>query len=407
MDATVDASEHCVLDDECVSRVCLTEGRCAAPDTVFYVSPVGIAAGKCSSTTPCEINYAKSQVTPDHIAMRLEDGTYRLDLGLVVDAATPTLIVAGGRNAELLRTAAGPVVEVRDGSSLELHGMTFNKGISCTNFSQISVSRVAFGNSSNEILPWIDLKTCVSAKITNSELSDSTADGINAESSDIVVSQTKIVRSAGNGLIGTGSHLTISDSTIDSNGALGIDASFRMLDIHRSTISFNHAGGIRGTGGNYNISNNFIFRNGNDTDSTFGGLNIQTTSTGNRIIHNTITRNDSDPLANPLRAGGFFCMGATGSFFNNLIVNNFAGSATQPNAQTGGTCDLTGSQIINDDLMSRFASANSPPYNYHLGSSASSAVNAGVNGPDPETQDFDGEPRNDGAPDVGADELKP
>jgi hypothetical protein len=43
--------------------------------------------------------------------------------------------------------------------------------------------------------------------------------------------------------------------------------------------------------------------------------------------------------------------------------------------------------------------------NYHLADSASPAV--GVGTPGAVTEDFDGEPRNDGSPDVGADEFVP
>jgi len=110
-------------------------------------------------------------------------------------------------------------------------------------------------------------------------------------------------------------------------------------------------------------------------------------------------------LASPLYAGGLFCRG-DGDFNNNLIANNFAGSATQPNAQVGGTCDLAGSLIANADTTFRFVSAGMQPFDYHLATQASAAVNAGVIGPSPETVDFDGDPRSDGAPDVGADEFK-
>lgn len=50
------------------------------------------------------------------------------------------------------------------------------------------------------------------------------------------------------------------------------------------------------------------------------------------------------------------------------------------------------------------------PFDYHLASSQSPAVNAGVALNVPVTDDFDGDLRNDGAhgaPDVGADEFRP
>jgi hypothetical protein len=68
---------------------------------------------------------------------------------------------------------------------------------------------------------------------------------------------------------------------------------------------------------------------------------------------------------------------------------------------------LTGSQISNSDDVAHFKRPIMEPYDYHLADSASSALNAGMIGPAPETEDFDGDARSDGHPDVGADELRP
>ena len=299
------------------------------------------------------------------------------------------------------------MLEASDGGALTVRGISLDKQVVCSNFGHINVTRVAFANPGIEHTPWITLSMCSTASVTDSDLADSPADGIRAEfGGDLAVTGSTISRSIANGISSMGQHVIINRSTVTDSGDLGVRASVQMLAIHRSTILSNHGGGISGTGGIFDITNNFIARNGNDNTGEFGGLRLDTTLPGNRVIHNTIDRNDSNPTANPLYAGGFFCRGG-GVFANNLIVNNFAGSATQPNAQTGGTCDLAGSLISAADNAYHFVSSGALPFNYHLADRTSQAVNAGMIVVAGEPEDFDGEPRNDGAPDVGADELKP
>lgn len=404
---TGDDSTHCKLDDECDTHVCEPNGNCALAQDVLYVNPAGISAGTCTLTAPCEFYYATTQVTPQHSILRLNNGTYNIDSGLIAGLTVGDVTMVGSRSAILQRATSGPVLEARNGATLTVRGVSLRGSISCSNFAHLNLSNVSFDNASNDQSPWLNLGNCSVATISDSILLASPSDGILATSGgDLTLTNTKISGSVSNGVNSMGQHLTIIGSTISDNGDLGVRAVVQVLSIHKSTILSNHGGGVSGTSGLFDITNNFICRNGNDTNGEFGGLRLDTTLPGNRVIHNTINRNDSNPLTNPLYAGGFFCRGG-GSYINNLIVNNFAGSATQPNAQTSGTCDLTGSQIANDDVSAHFVSSLTFPFNYHLADAGSSAVNAGIAGPAPETEDFDGEARSDGHPDVGADEFKP
>jgi hypothetical protein len=405
--ALVDGGNRCVLDDECDSHVCRPDGACAVTSDVLYVDPAGTSAGECTPTSRCEFYYATSKVTPTRSALHLNNGTYDLTSGLKIGVLVHDLILVGNRNVRVRRSTSGPVLEASDGGALTVRGISLDKQVVCSNFGHINVTRVAFANPGIEHTPWITLSMCSTASVTDSDLADSPADGIRAEfGGDLAVTGSTISRSIANGISSMGQHVIINRSTVTDSGDLGVRASVQMLAIHRSTILSNHGGGISGTGGIFDITNNFIARNGNDNTGEFGGLRLDTTLPGNRVIHNTIDRNDSNPTANPLYAGGFFCRGG-GVFANNLIVNNFAGSATQPNAQTGGTCDLAGSLISAADNAYHFVSSGALPFNYHLADRTSQAVNAGMIVVAGEPEDFDGEPRNDGAPDVGADELKP
>jgi Right handed beta helix region len=153
-----------------------------------------------------------------------------------------------------------------------------------------------------------------------------------ADGGSLTIAESRIAASVGGGVIAlNGSRVSILHSTIEKNLGLAVDARGEGLELHRSIVLENVAGGVSGLGGTYDITNNFICKNGNDETGEFGGLRLDTTLPGNRVEHNTIVSNDSDPGATPSYAGGFFCR-ASGSFANNIIANNFAGSATQPNA---------------------------------------------------------------------------
>ena len=404
---TGDGGTHCKLDDECDTHVCQPNGDCALAQDVLYVDPAGISAGLCTVKAPCEFYYATMQVTPQHAILRLNNGAYNIDSGLIAGVTVSDVTIVGGRGVILQRATSGPVLEARNGATLTVRGVSLRKQISCSNFAHLNLSNASFDNASNDQSPWVTLTNCSTATISGSIFLASPSDGILAMSGgDLTLTNSTISGSAASGINSMGQHLTILGSTISDNGDLGVRATVQVLSIHKSTILSNHGGGISGIGGIFDITNNFVCRNGNDTNGEFGGLRLDTTLPGNRVIHNTIDRNDSNPLANPRYAGGFFCRGG-GSYTNNLIVNNFAGSATQPNAQTGGTCDLTGSLIANDDASSHFVNSLNLPFDYHLADGGSSAVNTGIAGPAPEAEDFDGDPRNDGHPDVGADEFKP
>lgn len=92
---------------------------------------------------------------------------------------------------------------------------------------------------------------------------------------------------------------------------------------------------------------------------------------------------------------------------NNLIANNFRGNEFDASAQKGGTCTFTGSKVLASDSTAHFVSPIAEPFDYHLADAQSEAVNVGILSNSPITEDFDGDARSDGMPDVGADELHP
>ena len=270
----------------------------------------------------------------------------------------------------------------------------------------MSVVGLRFDQEASEIRSWVTSSGC-STSITDSELIESPQHGIAANGGSLTVTGILVEGSSGNGVVCTAATCSISTSRIIGSQLVGIDATPIALQLGRSLLTENVQGGIRAVGGTCDITNNFVFRNGNDADGTFGGMRLEPSAGGNhRIEHNTIVFNDSDPAANPAFAGGLFCKNAVAP--NNLVYNNFAGNNSMPNSQVGGGCNFSGSLISNGDggltNEMHFAAPVAVPFDYHLADALSPAVNAGASGS--VSEDFDGDQRT-GVPDVGADEFGP
>jgi hypothetical protein len=402
VDAAVDSGPgSCALDDECTSGVCREDGTCEAAENILYVAPDGISAGACPESSRCDLVYALSTVTTIVSTIRLANGTYDLASDIVIDQ--PNVSIVGGRSAVLKRSAPGPVINVRGiaGSTnptLTLRGITSNKGVACE-AGTIRLQRALFDNAPSEAIPWIATDDC-DLLVESSELRDSPAAGISGEFSDLEMVDSKISGSTAGGISisytrAGGSGVNIRRSTIELNIDVGIKlfnaASFRL---ERSTIINNRTGGVSSLGSPYDVTNNFIVRNGSQGLPTETG-GIRLTGSG-RVIQNTIAMNQAPPDA-PY-AGGIYCDNGTAA--NNIIAANQRGNEELPFAQNAGNCSYGGSLIATSYMTPVFIDVELGD-NFHI-ASASPAVNAG--GAPQVDVDFDGEPRTDGAADLGADE---
>lgn len=401
-DAGVDAAGSCVLDDECASGVCRSEGACEAAENVLYVAPDGISAGACPADARCDLVYALSKVTPTVSTIRLASGVYDLASDLVIDQNKPDVTIVGGRSAILQRTAPGVVIDVHGVTAgtpiVTLRGMTMNKGLNC-HYAGLRLVRVLLDNAPPEAIPWIATMACT-LTVTDSEFRDSPAAGILGQATDLDMAGTTISGSSGPGVSlsyripGSSAGVKIRRSRIERSVDMGIKVNNTgSFTLERSMIAFNAFGGVTSTGATYDVTNNFIVQNGNQGQSVeIGGLRV--TGSG-RVLHNTIVFNYSPP--DSTYAGGVYCDNGTAA--NNIIVANQRGNEELPFAQIRGSCDFTGSLV--DPMYATPVFVDIVTYDYHI-ASASPAVNAG--GTPMLTEDFDGDPRSDGAGDLGADE---
>lgn len=387
--------------------MCRRDGACEATENVLYVSPNGVAAGQCPSTTPCELFYARSLLTSERSAIRLENGTYVLGSDFEITGAFTNLTIVGGRAAIIQRPSTGWAFEVGtaaapSSSSLTLRGITINKGVRCDT-GNLTLTRVAFDNSPSEPLPWVDARSC-ELDVTDSELNDSVAEGIVASGGTTTITRARVDGSASHGVRVLSAPVTIRSSTISNNAEIGVTAVAGLMTIERSKISGNRRGGLSSVSGTFDVTNNIVVYNGDPSGTSFGGMRLESSSSGNRVQHNTVARNDCDVNAMPILAGGVYCIGAVAS--NNLVVNNFRGNTTLPSAQTGGSCDFSNSFVAESPTAGMFRSDGTNMVDgYYLDSPSSKAVNAGVTGS--VSVDIDGDARSDGMPDLGADELDP
>ena len=397
------ACRSCLADDECGSEVCRSDGTCEAADRILYVRPNGLTSGTCTAADRCDLTYARSLVSAERQTIRLADGTYTLSQQFRVDGGA-SLTVVGSRAASLQFTGVGPAVGILGvGTKAHLRGFTIHQGATCSN-ATFELVRMAFNNPGGDVRSWIAASGCTLV-VTDSTLSDSLEHGISQNGGDATVTGTTIERSAGNGVDLSSGTAVVKTSTITRNGRVGITGDTGRVVVHRSIVSANRLGGIRSTNGSFEIVNNFVFRNGDPGQSTFGGMHLDSNSSSSRVMHNTVMYNDCDVNVSPPLSGGLYCrIGASGTAYGNLIAQNYRGNTSLQNAQTGGSCDFTYSLIAENPLA---------PVNFGcvLGSDmcrlagGGAAIDAGMQlGV---TEDFDGQPRSDGKPDIGADEYHP
>jgi hypothetical protein len=120
----------CVVDDECPSQVCRTDGTCELPERILYVRPSGLTSGACTSIDRCELSYATSSRTTERNTIHLADGAYTLGSGIVIGNG-PSATFVGSTAAVVDFGGVGSAFEVVAGNTLHLRGFSLRRGIAC------------------------------------------------------------------------------------------------------------------------------------------------------------------------------------------------------------------------------------------------------------------------------------
>jgi hypothetical protein len=266
------------------------------------------------------------------------------------------VIIGRGNRPRLLRTTAGPIVTITNGDLTLDHMAVVGATASSNEDDGLGIASVPMSGTSTLTVRDVEITDCASA-------------GVGAGRSTIRAVSSTFARN-GNG-VQTG------------DGTATFD---------RCVISDNRHSGLVLDGGLYTLTNNYIVRNKDGW-----GVNMYVTAPGSRVEFNTI----ADNLSPDNLGAGFNCnmTDMTATFPNNIIVRNAR--------QVQGTaCSYPNSLIIDSDVSDlKFKSADTQPYDYHIGA-GSIAIDAAT--ASSEDHDFDGDVRPAGAGrDIGADEFVP
>jgi Right handed beta helix region len=224
----------------------------------------------------------------------------------------------------------------------------------------------------------------------------------------VTVTQTTISGNTGLGLSMMGGAVTVTQTTISGNTGVGISATGGAVTISQSTIASNASGGVSIMNATFDITNNFIYRNGNsDGGGDFGGVSLGVAAAeSNRFEFNTVV--DNHARAGGTTAGGLRCDVLGLAPANNIIArNDIARDVNAMNANTlaAGACTYPSSIREATLAAIRFVESEQAPFNYRL-ATGSSAIDQATTA-SPVVIDVDGDVRPQGAQkDIGADEYK-
>jgi len=357
----------CTKHDECESLACLPDGSCADPDQVAYVQARGTGLPPCAKEAPCgtlQQGITAVNASIPYIKVSSAGGVLTPNATTTIDGKA--VVILADPSAKLARMGNGPNLVVSNvGADVQIYDLEI------AGASDVGIS-IPMGG-----MPKLEL--------TRVRVTNNMAGGISAVSGIVTVAQ----------------------STISGNAGQGISMDGGTLRVSRSAIYNNSGGGILvGNAGTFDITNCFIFRNGDDTNATVGGVSLSTTAAGASVFSfNTIVDNRIRNIT--ASAGGIFCDIPEFVASNNIIARNFRNKLSdQNNSNTyplSPCVDLT-STITLDVSGLNFVSPENAPYDYHL-KQGSAAIDQAMT-PSMLAIDIDGDSRPQGnARDQGADEV--
>jgi hypothetical protein len=335
-----------VLDTDCASQACNTDGTCVDPSAIAYVATDGSDAASCSQMTPCSLTHGISLGRKYTV---LAMGTYQTTANLTI---TGSRWVIGVGNPTINRvTNPGSVIIVGIATDLHLSNLTVTGGInsSSTSFDGMGIQ------CPND-------QTARTLELTNVTVTTNGGYGVDASSCAV----------------------TVSRSTFSYNGGEQIGAGYGIYTkdynatVDRSAFVHNTGDGLYFDGGTSMVVTNSFF-----TDNR--GTAIDTNASLGTISFCTFVEN--------LNAGNIGVPNFDLS--NNLFANNAHPVVCQGGCVTAGTITLGA-----DVSAAHFKSAT----DFHI-TTGSIAIDAAAASTMDHDYDGDTRPLGNGR-DVGADEAQ-
>lgn len=357
-----DMCRKCSAHTDCLSNACLPDGSCGDDTSVAYVDPAAMStmSTTCTKASPCK---------------KISDAIKTNRPFVKLQGTANERVVLTSTNVTFLADPGAKLTNTMNGILLQIEGS-----------SQVAIYDLEISGASGANTPGISVQPGSTATVT--------------------LTRAKLSSNAGPGISVSSGMVTISQSTISGNTGPGISASGGTLAVSRSTVASNNGGGILTSATAFTIRNNFIYRNGNTTMASSGGVGAVGIVDPSVLEFNTVV--DNLASGDTLSVGGVLCDRTGFAAPNNLIFRNTGGAAG--NVQTLGACGVGNSFVSAGtgtvDNTPMFAHPNSTPFDYHLTPASPNTI---VDAAGPCTGvDFDGDTRPVGpACDLGADERKP
>ena len=350
----------CAADSECDSDFC-DQGACAPENSVLFVEVTsGSDSGDntcASKASPCRtLTHALSKVPPTNGAPAqnrryiklLTTGTYAEPGMVIIDDKTVVIVGApptGGNRSVIDRSTMGQTMEIKGQAHVRLE-------------------RLAVNDANGNAAKGIECK----------------------ESATLLADGIEVANNSGIGIVGDPCTLILRDSVVTRSAG----------------------GGVSVTNGRVVLVNNVIVDNGGNTSSSFGGLRLDVGVDPTSVVQsNTVAGN------NAMATDGITCLNDTITVLNSIVFGDGL------KARIAGTCIFDHTLYGPDDPGALLGTARGNmlvpnmaafmfrgPADYHLDPGSIAKGKGTVTGLAPEAaKDLDGQPRPQGAPDVGADEI--
>jgi hypothetical protein len=381
---------ECTKHADCESDLCFDNQVCADPAEVLHVSATGADNPKCSKTEPCKLLKAALASVDLRKYIRVT-GTITDTAETIIDGNVigKSIHIYGDPGTSVLTSSAdGPVLNIK--------------------------------RSANVTLVDVEIKGTAAA-----------SDGV--ELRDMPGPTVTMIRTKLSGHSGIGAKLTLGS-----------------LTLFRSQVLKNRTFGIDVSAGTLTLDGSWVYENSGDTAIRVSGATARATISSSVIVGNQGTNGGLD-LGSPFtvtntvivgngagfggNVGGAFLRAASGTFTFNTVANNLAGATGTSGIVCGGGSRTISNSILTGNRID-FATCTSVSYSLSLSTDLVLPTNMNNQVGDPKFMnmenpleptfyrirsdsdardkadsttlvdvDIDGEERDDGKKDIGADEY--